>query len=176
MSHSLSYWNFENWNDMKHKVKKFWSAETFFKIYAKLIPYMISNGESQTPLPRFFSAGRGRLWTGHFLLTPLLTLSLIFASENQILRTESRSRRIDQSQCIFLLILNDCFFFTSPCDSNKLLYHLRSYARESLVKTDHDTYDTKIQSLCLHVPWQTIDNQGNPTIVNYVFFVFLVCW
>ena len=40
---------------------------------------------------------------------------------------------------------------------------------------DHDTYDTEIQSLGLHVPRQTIDNQGNPTIVNYVLFVLLVC-
>ena len=67
MSHSLSYSmeitrmhrHFENWNDMKHEPWKFWSAETIFLIYAKLFPYKITNGESQTPLVRFLLSGGG---------------------------------------------------------------------------------------------------------------------
>ena len=51
--------HFENWNDMKHEPRKFWSAETIFLIYAKLFPYKITNGESQTPLVRFLLRGGG---------------------------------------------------------------------------------------------------------------------
>ena len=67
MSHSLNYsleircmhQHFENWNDMKHEPQKFWSAETIFFIYAKLFPYKITNGESQTPLVRVLLRGGG---------------------------------------------------------------------------------------------------------------------
>ena len=49
----------ENWKDMKHEPRKFWSAKTTFFIYAKLFPYTISYGESQTPLLRFLLRGEG---------------------------------------------------------------------------------------------------------------------
>ena len=49
--------HFENWNDMKHEPREFWSAESIFLIYAKLFPYTISDrespGESHAPLLRF---------------------------------------------------------------------------------------------------------------------------
>ena len=50
----------ENWNDMKHEARKFWSAETIScLIIAKLFPCTISDGESQTPLHRFLLRGGG---------------------------------------------------------------------------------------------------------------------
>ena len=52
--------HFENWNDMKHEARKFWSAETIScLIYAKLFPCTISDGESQTPLHIFLLGGGG---------------------------------------------------------------------------------------------------------------------
>ena len=35
-------WHFENWNDMKHELWKFWSVTTIFLIYAKLVPYSLT--------------------------------------------------------------------------------------------------------------------------------------
>ena len=51
---------FENLSDMKHEPRKFgWRKLLLFLIYAKLLPYTISDGESQTPLLRFLLRGGG---------------------------------------------------------------------------------------------------------------------
>ena len=48
------HWHFENWNDVKHEPRKFWSAKiTFLLIYAKL-----SHTRLDTP-PLIFPEGRG---------------------------------------------------------------------------------------------------------------------
>ena len=66
MAISRMHRNFENWNDMKHEPRKFWLAETFFLIYAKLFHNTISNGESQTSLSDFFFLRKGAAVHGLF--------------------------------------------------------------------------------------------------------------
>ena len=41
MEISLMHKHFENWNDMKHELWKFWSMKTIFLIFAKLVPYTV---------------------------------------------------------------------------------------------------------------------------------------
>ena len=52
------HWDFENWNDMKHKPQKFfnWLVETFFFIDAKLLPYILTTVNHGCPS---FPEGRG---------------------------------------------------------------------------------------------------------------------
>ena len=80
MSHSLNFsmemsrmhQHLENWNDMKHELRKFCLADFFFLIYAKLFPYTISDGESQTSFLPVFLRGGGSV---HRLLNNFLYCS-----------------------------------------------------------------------------------------------------
>ena len=80
MSHSLNFsmemsrmhQHLENWNDMKHELRKFCLADFFFLIYAKLFPYTISDGESQTFFLPVFLRGGGSV---HRLLKNFLYCS-----------------------------------------------------------------------------------------------------
>ena len=72
MEMSRMHRHLENWNDMKHELRKFWLADFFFLIYAKLFPYTISDGESQTSFLPVFLRGVGSV---HRLLKNFLYCS-----------------------------------------------------------------------------------------------------
>ena len=68
------HWHFENWNDIKHEPRKFWSAESTFFNLCKIIHIHDGESESQTPLLRLLGGGgrvggttRGSLLTLDFL-------------------------------------------------------------------------------------------------------------
>ena len=53
------HWHFENWNDIKHEPRKFWSAESTFFNLCKIIHIHDGESESQTPLLRLLGGGEG---------------------------------------------------------------------------------------------------------------------
>ena len=72
MEMSRMHRHLENWNDMKHELRKFCRRIFFFLIYAKLFPYTISDGESQTSFLPVFLRGGGSV---HRLLKNFLYYS-----------------------------------------------------------------------------------------------------
>ena len=52
------HWHFENWNDMKHELWKFWLVKTIFLIYAKLVPYSLT-----PPYRHLYNMDTSLLWT-----------------------------------------------------------------------------------------------------------------
>ena len=51
--------HFENWNDMKHEPRKFWSAESTFFSLCKIIHIHDGESESHTPLLQLLGGGGG---------------------------------------------------------------------------------------------------------------------
>ena len=59
------HWDFENWNDMKHKPQKFWLVETFFFYWCKITPIRINDSESRMPQFSWGEGGGGGPYKGY---------------------------------------------------------------------------------------------------------------